>query len=189
MPFDAQSEIVVLVTISPDGGPKMRIAASLMAEELMGHEALPVTLAAPAYSTFAYAILVEALGTARSQIPFQSPAPGVGSAEVNTMGAAAVPTATSAPVAGAVPSNWSMRICPPLLNRIVTPASMTSVASGFPVGPPVTHRSPADAEWPTRYGTPSWCSVTVPFDTPSPTAPAVLQPIADKMMTSEPLPV
>src|SRR5450432_603184 len=184
MPFDAQSEIAVLVTISPDGGPKMRIAASLMPEGLLGHEALPVTLAAPAYS-----ILVDATGTSRSQIPFQSPAAGVGWAEVNTMGAAAVPTATSAPVAGSVPSNSSMRICPPFLNCIVTPGSMTSDASGFPVGPPVTHRSPAEAEWPTRYGTPHWCSVTVPFDTPSPTAPAVLQPMADKMMTSEPLQV
>src|SRR5688572_11902966 len=116
MPCAALFPIVVFVTKAFDGSPWSLIAASGMTGTLL-HVDEPLDVNAPAYSTRAWSILFFAEGTMLKSIPIQSPATGAASADVNTIGFAAVPTATSAPVAGLSDVNVVTRREPFFLKR------------------------------------------------------------------------
>src|SRR2546423_2047683 len=99
IPLAPLFEIVVLVTISPFGCPKIAIAAMFNAGSGrfggVPHEKLLVPVSPPAYSTCAKSICVLGSGVPQSRMPTQSPGAGVASLDVKTIGLSAVPTATS----------------------------------------------------------------------------------------------
>ena len=99
MPCAALSARIVSLTKAPFGTPRTRMAASGIDGFVVLQVELPVPVRPPAYSTRANSILLLlARGEPLNAIPIQSPAFGVASADVKTIGFCAVPTATSAPV-------------------------------------------------------------------------------------------
>src|SRR5262249_60153999 len=101
---------------------------------LSGQEApiVPVTL--PAYSMRTWSSASFGFAAEPNVMPTQSPAAGAADADVNTIGAAAVPRATSAPDAGFVPVKCSTARTPSDSKRSVTVGSVVRVATGLPGG-------------------------------------------------------